>query len=55
MWRALMWLNLYGHEVLRQKLKNGLNAQKMHFLPIIELTSESLTAIYIEPDETNKH
>ena len=29
--RALMWLNLYGHEAVRHKLKNGLKTQKMHF------------------------
>ena len=29
MWRALMWLNLYGHEAVRYKLKNR---QKMLFL-----------------------
>jgi hypothetical protein len=48
MQRALMWLNLYGLEALRQKLKNSLKTQKMHFLPIIELMTESLTNIYVE-------
>ena len=27
--RALVWLNLYGREALRHKLKNGLKTQKM--------------------------
>jgi hypothetical protein len=26
-----MWLNLYGHEAVRHKLKNSLKTQKMHF------------------------
>jgi hypothetical protein len=29
----------------KHKLKIGLKTQKMHFLPIIELTSESLMAL----------
>ena len=32
------------------KLKNGLNSQKMHFLPVIELMSDSLTAIKVYVD-----
>ena len=44
--RALMWLNLYGREAVRHMLKNGLKTQKMHFLPVLGLMSESLTAIY---------
>ena len=31
--RALMWLNPYGREAVRLKLKNGLKTQKMHFFP----------------------
>ena len=46
-----MWLNLYGSDVLRHKLKHGLKTQKMHFLPVFELISESLTAIQIEPHQ----
>ena len=32
-------------EAVRHKLKNGLKTQKMHFLPILEHMSDSLTAI----------
>jgi hypothetical protein len=39
-----MWLNLYGLEAVRHKLKNGLKTQKMHFLPVFVLMSDSLTA-----------
>ena len=35
--RALMWLNLYGREAVRRKLKNSLKTQKMHFLSVFEL------------------
>ena len=28
--RALMWLNLYGREAVRHKLKNGLKTPKMY-------------------------
>ena len=45
MGRAAMWLNLFGREAVRHKLKNGLKTQKMHFLPVLELMSDSLTAI----------
>ena len=40
-----MWLNLYGHEAVKHKLKNR---QKMHFLcflAIFELMSGSLMTI----------
>ena len=43
MQRALMWLDLYGCEAVQRKLKNSLKTQKMHFLPVFELTSDSLT------------
>jgi hypothetical protein len=43
--RALMWLNVYGHEAVRSKLKNSLKTQKMHFLYVFELTSDSLSTI----------
>ena len=29
--RALMWLNLYGHEAVYHKLKNGLKTKKNAF------------------------
>jgi hypothetical protein len=32
--RALMWLNLYGREAVRRKLKSGLKTQKKTFLPV---------------------
>ena len=32
-------------DVVRRKLKNDLKIQKMHFLPIFELTSDSLTTL----------
>ena len=49
--RALMWLNLYGHEAVRLKLKNSLKTQKMHFLPIFELMSDSLTVTNVETNQ----
>ena len=42
--RALMGLNLYGREAVRHKLKNGLKTQKKHFLAVLHLMSDSLTA-----------
>ena len=50
-----MWLNPYGREAGRHKLKNGLKTQKMHFLPVFELTSASLTAIWVEPHQCPSH
>ena len=41
--RALVWLNLYSCEAVQQKLKNSLKTPKMHFLPVFELMSDSLT------------
>ena len=35
--RALVWLNLYGCEAVRQKFKNSLKTQKMHFLLFLSL------------------
>ena len=35
--RALIWLNLYGCETVRNKLKNGLKTQKMHFCLFLSL------------------
>ena len=34
-----MWLNLYGREAVRHKLKNGLKTPKKHFLTVFELMS----------------
>ena len=45
MQRALVWLNPYGREDVWNKLKNSLKTQKMHFLPVFELMSNSLTTI----------
>ena len=53
--RALMWLNLYGCEAVQRKLKNSLKTQKMHFLPIFELTLDSLTTILVEPHQCPSH
>ena len=53
--RALIWLNLYGHEALRHKLKNGLKTQKMHFLPVFELMLASLTATWVEQNQCPLH
>ena len=50
-----MWLNLYGSEAVQHKLKKGLKTQKMHFLPVIELMSDSLTAIKVEPHQCPSH
>ena len=36
---------LYGCEAVQRKLKNSLKTQKMHFLPVFELTSDSLMTI----------
>ena len=36
---------LYGCEAVRHKLKNSLKKQKMHFLPVVELMSDSLTTV----------
>ena len=33
---------LCGREAVRHKLKKGLKTQKMHFLPVLELISDSL-------------
>ena len=44
MQRALILLNPCGREAGRHKLKNDLKTQKMHFLPVLELISDSLTA-----------
>ena len=46
-----MWPNLYGGEFVRHKLIHSLKTQIMHFLPIFELTSDSLSTILSNPKE----
>ena len=53
--RALIWLKLYSREADRHKLKKGRKTLKMHFLPVLELMSDSLTAIYVEPNQCPSH
>ena len=55
MQRALILLNPCGREAGRHKLKNGLKTQKMHFLPVFELTLASLTAIWVEQNQCPSH
>ena len=55
MQRALILLNPCGREAGRHKLKNGLKTQKMHFLPVFELTSDSLTATKVETNQCPSH
>ena len=55
MQRALIWLNVYGREAVRHKLKNCRKTQKIHFQPVLELMSDSLTTIYVEPDQCPLH
>ena len=55
MQRALILLNPCGREAGRHKLKNGLKTQKMHFLPVFELTLASLTAIWVEQNQCPLH
>jgi hypothetical protein len=50
-----MWFNLYGREAVRCKLKNRQKTQKMHFLPVFELTSDSLSTIEVEPHQCPSH
>ena len=47
--RALMYLNQHGCEAVQHKGTNSLKKQIMHVLPVFELMSDSLTAIYVEP------
>ena len=51
MQRTLILLNPCGREAGRHKLKNGLKTQKMHFLPVFELTLASLTVIWVEQNQ----
>ena len=53
--RALILLNLHGHEAVRHKLKNGLKTPKMHFLTVFELMSDSLTAMLVEQNQCPLH
>ena len=55
MQRKLTWLNLYGREPVQHKLKNGLKTQKVHFLTVFELMSDSLIAILVEPHQCPLH
>ena len=42
-------------EKLKTSPKNGLKTQKMHFLPVFELTLASLTAIWVEQNQCPLH
>ena len=55
MQRALVCLNLYGCEAVWHKLKNTLKTPKMHFLPVFELMSDSLTATKVETNQCPWH
>ena len=50
--RALIWLKLYSREADRHKLKKGRKTLKMHFLPVLELMSDSLTTMWVEPNQS---
>ena len=53
--RALMFLNLYDHEAVRHKLKNGLKTPKnAFFFTVFELMSDSFMAM-VEPDQCPLH
>ena len=45
----------YSCEVVQQKLKNSLKTPKMHFLPVFELMSGSLTATKVETNQCPLH
>jgi hypothetical protein len=53
--RAFILLKPSGREAGRHKHKNGLKTQKMHFLPVFELTLASLTDIWIEQNQCPSH
>ena len=55
MQRALVVLNLCGCEAVWYKLKNTLKTPKMHFLPVFELMSDSLTATKVETNQCPLH
>ena len=50
-----MWLTLYGHEAVQRKLKNSLKTKKMHFFSVLELMSDSLSTIWVEPHQCPLH
>ena len=51
MQRALILLNPCGREAGQRKLKNGLKTQKRHFLAVLDLMSDNLTTILVEPNQ----
>ena len=53
--RALVCLNFCGCEAVWHKLKNTLKTPKMHFLPVCELMSDSLTATKVETNQCPSH
>ena len=53
--RALVCLNFCGCEAVWHKLKNTLKTPKMHFLPVFELMSDSLTATKVETYQCPLH
>ena len=55
MQRALVCLNFWGCEAVWHKLKNTLKTPKMHFLPVFELMSDSLTATKVETNQCPSH
>ena len=52
MQRALIWLNLYGHQAVRRKLKKGVKTQKMHFCTTDSAKMQNLEKVFIR---TNMH
>ena len=55
LFRYLILLNPCGREAGWHKLKNGLKTQKIHFLPVFELTLASLTAIWVAQNQCPSH
>ena len=53
--RALVCLNFCGCEAVWHKLKNTLKTPKMHFLPVFELMSDSLTATKVKTNQCPSH
>ena len=45
----------FSIDIDKHKRKNSLKTPKMHFLPVFELTLDSLTTIYIEPHQCPSH
>ena len=50
-----MWLNLYGRQAVRHKLKKVVKTQKMHFYPFFEFTFDSLMTTKVEPHQCPLH